>query len=75
MKSLGKVVSLSNGKLVLKTDSLVRIGSKVFDEKGDFVGIVTEYFGPTMGPYLLISSKKKAEPYVGKELFGSGGKK
>lgn len=75
MKSLGKVVSLSNGKLVLKTDSLVKIRSKVFDEKGDFVGIVAEYFGPAMGPYLLVSPKKKPEPYVGKELFGSGGKK
>lgn len=75
MKSLGKVVSLSNGKLVLKTDSLVRVGSKVFDERGGFVGIVSEYFGPTMGPYLLVSPKKKPEPFLGKELFGSGGKK
>lgn len=75
MKSLGKVISLSNDKLVLKTDSPVRLGTKIFDEHGNFVGIVTEYFGPTMGPYLLIAPKKRPEPYLGKELFGSGGKK
>jgi len=75
MKSLGKVVSLSEGKLVLKTDSLVKIGSKVFDERGNFVGIVEGYFGPVMGPYLLIGPKGTGNRYLGKQLYGSGGKK
>lgn len=70
MKSLGKVVSLSNGKLVLKTDKLVKIGAKVFDEHGTFIGTVVDFFGPTLGPYLLVSPKKKPEPFLGKELFG-----
>lgn len=74
MKSLGKVVSISNGKLVLKTDDLVKVGTKIFDEHGNFVGNAIEYFGPTLGPYILISPKKRPEPYLGKEMFGPGQK-
>lgn len=74
MKSLGKVVSISEGKLVLKTSELVKIGTKIFDEQGNFVGTAIDYFGPTLGPYIVISPKKKPEPYMGKELFGSGAK-
>lgn len=74
MKLLGKVTSISDGKLVLKTDDLVKIGAKVFDERGNFVGNVIDYFGPTMGPYLRVSPKKGPDQYLGKELFGSGKK-
>jgi rRNA processing protein Gar1 len=75
MKSLGKVVSIVEDKLVLKTDSLVKIGSKIFDGHGRFVGTVIDHFGPAGGPYLLISPKKRPGKLLGKELFGSGGKK
>lgn len=69
MKSLGRVVSMSEGKLVLKTDKLVKLGSKIYDEQGRHIGTVIDYFGPTRGPYLLISPIKAAEPLQGKELF------
>ena len=77
MKSIGNVVSISDGKLVVKTkevlkrkDPLVlKPGTKVFDESGNFVGIVHEYFGPTDKPYVLISPKKKPDQYLGRELF------
>ncbi|MBI4214897.1 hypothetical protein HY546_02790 [archaeon] len=69
MKSLGKVVSVSEGKLVLKTDKLVKLGSKMYDERSRFIGTVVDYFGPTMGPYLLVSAKKGGEALVGKQLF------
>jgi rRNA processing protein Gar1 len=75
MKMLGKVVSISNGKLVVKMSSHIaagkdiRTGEKVFDETGNFVGNILEYFGPTEKPYVLVSSKKKPENYEGKEVF------
>jgi len=75
MKIIGKVVSVSNGKLVVKTgkahkpDKEIKLGEKVFDEKGNFVGNILEYFGPTDNPFLLVSAKKKTENYEGKELF------
>lgn len=69
MKSVGKVVSLSAGKLVVRTEEPLKAGSKVFDESGNFVGNVLEYFGPTDRPYVLVSPKKKADHYLGKELF------
>ena len=77
MKSIGNVVSISNEKLVVKTKDILKRkdhvvlkpGTKVFDEGGNFVGIVHEYFGPTDKPYVLISPKKKPDQYVGKELF------
>ena len=69
MKSIGKVVSISEGKLVVRADDLVKPGTKIFDETGNFVGIAVNYFGLTKKPYLLVSPKKKAEPYRGRELF------
>lgn len=75
LKSLGKVVSISEGKLVLKTDAMIKVGGKVFDEQGIQIGTIVDYFGPVGGPYVLVSPKKTPEPYVGRELFGSGGKK
>ncbi|MBS3060853.1 MAG: hypothetical protein J4432_05095 [DPANN group archaeon] len=70
MKKLGVVKSINEGKLVLKTEKLVKIGAKIYDEEGAFVGTVIDYFGPTMGPYLLISPKKAPEPFYGKDLYG-----
>ncbi len=70
MKRLGRVVSISDDKLVLKTEQLVKIGAKVFDEEGKFVGNVIDYFGPTVGPYVLVSPKRDPTKYMGKELFG-----
>ena len=69
MKLLGKVVSMNEGKLVLKTDKLVKLGSKVYDERSRHIGTVVDYFGPTMGPYLLVSAKRDGDMLVGKELF------
>lgn len=70
MRSLGKVVSISEGKLILKTDCLVKLGSKLYDEKGRLVGTAVDYFGPTLGPYVVVSPKRSPEPYLGKELYG-----
>jgi len=70
MKSLGNVVSVSKGKLVVKTSEPLKAGHKIFDESGNFVGNVLEFFGPTEKPYVLVSPKKNADHYLGKELFG-----
>jgi len=69
MRKIGRVVSISEKKLVLKTDKLVKMGSEVFDDGGRHVGTVIDYFGPTMGPYLLISPKRDPNPFVGKDLY------
>jgi rRNA processing protein Gar1 len=75
MKPIGKVVSISNGKLIVKTnkahkpDKELRTGEKVFDDSGNFVGNIHEYFGPTKNPFLIISPKKNADHYQGRELF------
>lgn len=69
MKSIGKVVSISGGKLVVRADDVVRPGTKVFDESGNFVGNAIDYFGLTKKPYLLVSPKKRPDQYMGKELF------
>jgi rRNA processing protein Gar1 len=69
MKSLGEVKSISGNKLVLRTDDVLKIGTKIFDEHGNFVGNVVEYFGSTKHPYVLVSPKKSPDRYSGKELF------
>lgn len=73
MKKLGRVVSFDEKKIVLKTDELVKIGSEVYDEGERHVGTVIEYFGPTMGPYVIIGTKmnkKDVKFLVGKTLYG-----
>ncbi len=70
MKRIGRAVSISDGKLVVKTERLVKIGSEVFDDAGRHIGTVVDYFGPTMGPYVLVSPKKDPAPLVGQELYG-----
>jgi rRNA processing protein Gar1 len=70
LEKLGRVVSISDGKLVLKTDELIKLGSEVYDDSKRHVGTVVDYFGPTMGPYLLVSPKKDPGKLVGEFLYG-----
>lgn len=70
MKKLGRVVSLTDGKLVLKSKELVKIGSEVYDSAERHVGTVVDYFGNTLGPYVIVSPKKDAGMLVGEELYG-----
>ena len=69
MKSLGHVISISKGKLLIRTERKLREREKIFDESGNFVGTVLEIFGPVERPYVLISPKKEPTHYMGKELF------
>ena len=71
MRRLGTVVSVSEGKLVLKTEKLVKIGSRTYNEKEIYVGTVIDFFGPTDGPYVLVSPESR-EPgeFIGEELYG-----
>ena len=70
MKKLGKIVSKEKKHIVLKTDKLVKLGAKIFDEKGILIGHVTDYFGPVDGPYMLIKPTRDAEHLIGKEVYG-----
>ena len=70
MKKLGRIVSKEKKKIVLKTDKLVKIGARIFDEKGILIGHVVDYFGPVDGPYLLIKPTRDADHLIGKEVYG-----
>lgn len=60
---------MSDGKLVIKTDELIKLGSEVYDDSNRHVGTVVDYFGPTMGPYMLVSAKKDPGKLVGEYLY------
>ena len=70
MKNVGRVVSVLDGKLVLKSKELVKIGAELYDASERHVGTVVDYFGNTMGPYVIVSPKKDAGMLVGEELYG-----
>ncbi len=55
MQHLGRVLHVSSSRnLILKADSLPKIGDKVVDEKLEFVGTVFDVFGPVSSPYIAV---------------------
>ena len=70
MKKLGRIVSKQKKRLVLKTDELVKIGARIFDEKGILIGHAIDYFGPVDKPYIIIKPTRDAEHLIGKEVYG-----
>ncbi len=70
MKKLGKVASVKDGKLILKTDKTLDEGDQVYDESGRFIGNVIGFKDEEYGEYAVISPKKDPEPLNGKKLYG-----
>lgn len=70
MKKLGKVASIDDGKLILKTDEVLEKGDQVYDESGRFIGNVIGFSNEEYGEYAVISPKKDPEPLRGKKLYG-----
>ena len=71
MKKLGRIISRQKKRVVLKTNHLVKIGARIFDEKGILIGHAIDYFGPVDNPYVIIKPTR-GEPgkLVGKEVYG-----
>lgn len=70
MKKLGKIVSIKDGKLILKTKNAVKKGKKVYDESERFIGNVIGFQDEEYGEYAIISSKKKPKALVGEKIYG-----
>jgi len=71
LKPLGRVKQVGKSKLIiqLENQNLPKLGEDVFDDKENFVGNITDFFGPTKNPYIVISTKHSVEKYNGKDLF------
>jgi len=55
LKRLGHVLHVSSSRnLILKAESMPKIGNKVVDEDLKFVGAVFDVFGPVSSPYVSI---------------------
>lgn len=70
MKKLGKVASIEEGKLILKTDKTLNEGDQVYDESQRFIGNVIGFKDKEYGQYAVISTKKNPEPLRGQKLYG-----
>ncbi len=71
MKKLGRIISKQKKRVVLKTDHLVKLGARIFDEKGILIGHAVDYFGPVDKPYVIIRPRRgEPEKLVGKEVYG-----
>jgi rRNA processing protein Gar1 len=73
MKQIGRIENISNNSLVVvKTISVLNIGTKVFDNKNNAIGIVRETIGSVKEPYLIIritSNKVSQTDLIGKEIY------
>lgn len=71
MQRLGKVMHLSNSKnLILKAESLTKIGTTVMDNKLRKIGRVGDFFGNVKAPYISVRlDVKDPEKYVGQVLY------
>jgi len=59
-----------SGKLVLRTNVRVKVGTQVFDEELRLVGKMFDVFGPVGEPYVSIEpAVGDAERYVGRPLY------
>ena len=55
MKSLGIVKNITReGQLLLKTTKAVKVGTLVYDARGQRIGKVSRVFGPVNGPYMTL---------------------
>lgn len=55
MNRIGHVLHVSNTKnMIIKAESIPRIGDKVANEKLKPVGTVFDVFGPTSSPYVAV---------------------
>lgn len=73
MKQIGRIENISNNNVaVVKTNSVLNVGTKVFDKKSNAIGVVRETIGPVKEPYLIIrltSCKGSQTDLIGKEIY------
>ena len=57
MKRIGRTLHISSNKnIILKAESLPKLGDKVVDENLRSVGMVFDIFGPVSAPYLSVKT-------------------
>lgn len=72
MIKLGVVSHLTKRKRILvKATNIPKLNSKVYDEKGNEIGVVIDVLGPVREPYVSVKPIKKEnlEEIIGKELY------
>ena len=73
MKQIGRIENISNNSFaVVKTSSVLNIGTKVFDKKNNAIGVVRETIGPVNEPYLIIritNYKVSQTDLIDKEIY------
>ncbi len=71
VKRLGKVLHLSkSGRLILRSQTRVKLGSPALNQDLKAVGTVFDVFGPVENPYTSVKpSVRDPSQYVGKLLF------
>jgi len=68
---LGRVLHLGSGQnLILKGERKPKIGDKVVDDKGRYVGIISDVFGPTASPYISVKTNfRKPKELINRTLY------
>ena len=56
--------------MILKGERKPKIGDKVVDNKGRYVGIVSDVFGPTASPYISVKTNfRKPKELINRMLY------
>ena len=71
MQRLGRVLHVGSSRnLILKTQTVPKIGNKVVDEKLKHVGLVFDVFGPVSSPYVAVKPLiKESQSLIGDVLY------
>jgi len=59
LRRLGRVLHVSSmtGNIIVKAQTLPRVGEKVYDGELRFIGSVFDVFGPVSSPYVAVKPR------------------
>jgi len=69
MKPLGKVAQVGKNSIIVKTTQLPKLRRKVYDEKSNFIGNVSDYFGQTKEPFIIVTTRHPPSKYLGTKVY------
>lgn len=76
MQRIGRVLHISSNKnIILKAETLPKLGNKVMDENLRSVGTVFDIFGPVSSPYVSVkTAAEEPHRFVGHILYSVSSK-
>ncbi|MCC6013166.1 MAG: Gar1/Naf1 family protein [Candidatus Verstraetearchaeota archaeon] len=70
LQKIGKIINISKSNLVtIKSNSPVKLGSRILLKNGNCLGIVVDVFGPIHSPYISVKPENIKDIVIGSEVY------